>query len=132
MVRLKLCSSYPRRVRDVRVFRKQHGTTHEHTVLLWGSRGYIERLCVCIEMRGTSQQPRARRACFGELVQIDGCEHRWFEEGAPGPAVTEVARGRFAGAVSLRQLFLCRRGRPPFLPFSRELIALRAEVLEPA
>ena len=78
------------------------------------------------------QQPRARRACFGELVQVDGCEHRWFEEGAPGPAVTEVARRRFAGATSLRQLFLCRRGRPPFLPFSRELIALRAEVLEPA
>ena len=22
------------------------------------------------------QQPRARRACFGELIQIDGCEHR--------------------------------------------------------
>jgi hypothetical protein len=28
-------------------------------------------------------QPRARRACFGELVQIDGSEHRWFEERAP-------------------------------------------------
>ncbi|KDB08591.1 hypothetical protein LIG30_2390 [Burkholderia sp. lig30] len=29
-------------------------------------------------------QPRARRACLGELVQIDGSEHRWFEERAPG------------------------------------------------
>jgi transposase len=29
------------------------------------------------------QQPRARRACLGELVQIDGCEHRWFEDRAP-------------------------------------------------
>ncbi len=29
------------------------------------------------------QQPRARRACLGELIQIDGCEHRWFEERAP-------------------------------------------------
>ncbi|MEX3846094.1 ISNCY family transposase [Paraburkholderia sp. BR10882] len=28
-------------------------------------------------------QPRARRACFGELVQIDGSDHRWFEERAP-------------------------------------------------
>src|SRR3569833_2879115 len=28
-------------------------------------------------------QPRARRACVGELIQIDGCEHRWFEERAP-------------------------------------------------
>jgi len=25
-------------------------------------------------------QPRARRACLGELIQIDGCEHRWFIE----------------------------------------------------
>jgi helix-turn-helix protein len=29
------------------------------------------------------QQPRSRRACFGELVQIDGCDHRWFEDRAP-------------------------------------------------
>jgi hypothetical protein len=29
------------------------------------------------------QQPRLRRPCFGELIQIDGCEHRWFEGRAP-------------------------------------------------
>ena len=29
------------------------------------------------------QQPRSRRACIGELVQIDGCEHAWFEDRAP-------------------------------------------------
>jgi len=29
------------------------------------------------------QQPRARRSCLGELIQIDGCEHRWFEDRAP-------------------------------------------------
>ena len=28
-------------------------------------------------------QPRARRACFGELVQIDGSEHHWFEDRGP-------------------------------------------------
>jgi hypothetical protein len=28
------------------------------------------------------QQPRTRRACVGELIQIDGCEHAWFEERA--------------------------------------------------
>lgn len=28
-------------------------------------------------------QPRARRACLGELIQIDGNDHRWFEERAP-------------------------------------------------
>jgi hypothetical protein len=28
-------------------------------------------------------QPRARRACLGELIQIDGCEHAWFEQRGP-------------------------------------------------
>ncbi|PMS16259.1 integrase, partial [Paraburkholderia rhynchosiae] len=28
-------------------------------------------------------QPRARRACLGELIQIDGSDHRWFEERSP-------------------------------------------------
>ncbi len=27
-------------------------------------------------------QPRHRRECVGELVQIDGCEHWWFEDRA--------------------------------------------------
>jgi hypothetical protein len=25
-------------------------------------------------------QPRGRRECFGELIQIDGCKHHWFED----------------------------------------------------
>ncbi len=28
-------------------------------------------------------QPRSRRDCVGELVQIDGCEHWWFEDRGP-------------------------------------------------
>src|SRR6185437_13540856 len=28
-------------------------------------------------------QPRARRACLGELIQIDGSDRRWFEDRAP-------------------------------------------------
>lgn len=28
-------------------------------------------------------QPRSRRSCFGELIQIDGCEHAWFESRGP-------------------------------------------------
>lgn len=28
-------------------------------------------------------QPRPRRACLGELVQIDGSEHWWFEDRGP-------------------------------------------------
>jgi transposase len=28
-------------------------------------------------------QPRHRRDCIGELIQIDGCEHWWFEDRGP-------------------------------------------------
>jgi len=28
-------------------------------------------------------QPRHRRSCFGELIQIDGCDHAWFEDRGP-------------------------------------------------
>jgi transposase len=31
------------------------------------------------KQRRTFHQPRLRRECFGELIQIDGSEHRWFE-----------------------------------------------------
>jgi len=34
-------------------------------------------------------QPRYRRACLGELIQIDGCEHWWFE--SRGPQCTLLA-----------------------------------------
>ncbi len=30
-----------------------------------------------------SQPPRPRRACLGELIQIDGSEHAWFEDRGP-------------------------------------------------
>jgi hypothetical protein len=33
--------------------------------------------------RGRVYQPRYRRDCLGELVQIDGSEHRWFEDRGP-------------------------------------------------
>ncbi len=33
--------------------------------------------------RGRVHQPRYRRDCVGELVQIDGSEHRWFENRGP-------------------------------------------------
>ena len=41
---------------------------------LWHSR---------MERRRRPQQPRHRRECLGELVQIDGCDHEWFEERGP-------------------------------------------------
>ena len=36
--------------------------------------------------RRTFHQPRLRRECFGELIQIDGSDHHWFED--RGPACT--------------------------------------------
>lgn len=35
------------------------------------------------ERRKRPQPPRARRACLGELVQIDGSDHEWFEGRGP-------------------------------------------------
>ena len=32
---------------------------------------------------GRAHQPRYRRSCVGELVQIDGCDHAWFEDRGP-------------------------------------------------
>jgi hypothetical protein len=29
--------------------------------------------------RDRVHQPRNRRTCLGELIQIDGCDHEWFE-----------------------------------------------------
>ena len=35
------------------------------------------------QKRGKIYQPRHRRDCFGELIQIDGSDHEWFEDRAP-------------------------------------------------
>lgn len=35
------------------------------------------------QRRQRVHQPRYRRDCFGELIQIDGSEHHWFEERGP-------------------------------------------------
>jgi hypothetical protein len=41
-------------------------------------------LWLCRKQRRAFHQPRLRREHYGELIQIDGSEHRWFEErGAP-------------------------------------------------
>jgi transposase len=72
------------------------------------------------------QQPRLRRACLGELIQIDGCEHRWFEERAPActalvyvdDATSRLMAVHFTGAESTFAYFeatreyLGRYGKP--------------------
>ena len=32
------------------------------------------------QRRPQVHQPRSRRACYGELIQIDGSDHAWFED----------------------------------------------------
>jgi transposase len=54
----------------------------------------------------TVHQMRERRACFGELVQIDGSPHAWFEE--RGPACTllvaiDDATGKLVGLLFVEQ-----------------------------
>jgi transposase len=41
---------------------------------IWATRG---------RRRSRVYQPRYRRDCVGELIQIDGSEHRWFEDRGP-------------------------------------------------
>ncbi len=72
------------------------------------------------------QQPRYRRACFGELIQIDGCDHRWFEDRAPActaivfvdDATSQITALRFVHSESTFAYFgtlrdhLVAHGRP--------------------
>lgn len=73
-----------------------------------------------------AHQPRHRRSCRGELVQIDGCDHEWFEDRAPrcallvyvDDATGDLMELRFAEAESAFDYFaatrayVSRHGRP--------------------
>src|SRR5439155_32829 len=48
--------------------------TRRHAAALLGPRAQRAR---------RSYPPRERRACLGELIQIDGSEHAWFEDRGP-------------------------------------------------
>lgn len=72
------------------------------------------------------QQPRHRREHVGELVQIDGSEHRWFEDRAPSctllvfvdDATSRLMELRFVASESTLAYFealktyLVRHGKP--------------------
>jgi transposase len=74
----------------------------------------------------SAHQPRHRRSCRGELVQIDGCDHEWFEDRAPrcallvyvDDATGGLMEARFAQAESAFDYFaatrsyLANHGRP--------------------
>jgi transposase len=57
---------------------EQHGlTVSRETLRQWmaGAGLWLSR-----KQRRTFHQPRLRREAYGELVQIDGSDHRWFED----------------------------------------------------
>jgi transposase len=56
------------------------------------------------KQRRTFHQPRLRRECFGELVQIDGSDHRWFED--RGPACTLLVFIDDATSTLMQLLFV--------------------------
>ena len=71
-------------------------------------------------------QPRYRRNCYGELVQIDGSSHYWFEDRGPkctllvyiDDATSKLMQLRFVSSESMQTYFLTTKsyinehGRP--------------------
>jgi hypothetical protein len=68
--------------------------------------------------RDRIHQPRRRRACVGELIQIDGCDHDWFEERAArcvllvyvDDATSQLMQIHFCEAESTFEYFEATRG----------------------
>ena len=70
------------------------------------------------KQRRTFHQPRLRRESYGELVQIDGSEHRWFEDRAEpctllvfvDDATSRLMQLRFVRSESTETYFEALRG----------------------
>jgi hypothetical protein len=68
--------------------------------------------------RRSFHQPRLRRECYGELVQIDGSDHRWFEQRGAActllvfidDATGKLMQLRFVLSESASSYFDCLRG----------------------
>src|SRR5204863_2244172 len=93
---------------------------------------------------GRVHQPRVRRACRGELVQIDGCDHEWFEARAPrcvllvfvDDATGELMELRFAETESTFDYFAGTRRyieqhRKPVAFYSDKAAIFRVNAKEP-
>lgn len=52
--------------------------------------------------RKTFHQPRLRRESYGELVQIDGSEHRWFETRAEPCTLLAIVEDATSKLMQLR------------------------------
>ena len=93
------------------------------TLRKWMQDAGIWFLC---KQRRTFHQPRLRRECFGELVQIDGSDHHWFEDSGPACALLVFIDDVTSTLIQLRfvksestfsyfealDLYLAAHGRP--------------------
>ena len=78
------------------------------------------------KQRRKFHQPRLRRDCYGELIQIDGSDHHWFEDRGPActllvfidDATSTLMQLRFVKSESTfsyfeaLELYLAAHGRP--------------------
>ena len=70
------------------------------------------------KQRRSFHQPRSRRESYGELIQIDGSEHRWFEDRGASctllvfidDATGKLMQLRFVSSESTSSYFDCLRG----------------------
>jgi transposase len=77
-----------------------------------------EGLWLSRRQRRSFHQPRPRRESFGELIQIDGSDHRWFEERGAAcsllvfidDATGKLMQLRFVPSESTSSYFDCLRG----------------------
>ena len=77
-----------------------------------------EGLWLSRKQRRSFHQPRLRRESYGELIQIDGSEHRWFEQrGEPctllvfiDDATSQLMQLRFVPSESTTSYFEALRG----------------------
>jgi transposase len=88
-------------------------------------------------------QPRPRRACFGELIQIDGSPHAWFEDRGEycclitfiDDATSKIVLARFFPAettfayMSMMQEYIAKYGKPAAL-YSDKHSVFRVNALE--
>ena len=98
------------------VLHERHGiTVGRETVRKWmvDAGFWLSR-----KQRRTFHQPRLRRESYGELVQIDGSDHRWFEDRAEpctllvfiDDATSKLMQLRFVPSESTEAYFQALRG----------------------
>lgn len=124
---------------------RDHGFVHSTETL----RGWMTQAGLWTPKRRRAKRihsPRARRACLGELVQIDGSHHDWFEGRAPkccliafiDDATGRVLGGRFEpgettqGYLTVLERYVTEHGAPLALYSDRHSIFTKHDREDPS